>query len=294
MTTRIMPVQELNISASLDQSNAVQIVRSQIWWNSAYSVRRNLEIVAPPDGLPKYHPITAYISKDAYSQGKLQSDLKDLEVLYLVSTVPDVWLRLPRVIDNVSNYYRIRFLLQSELDEDEASNDYFIYYSNPFRDTVYSLGSPYVYTSSELDWPLEVVYSNSLISYTKPGEHWSAGQSSISDAKASFQFYGPQVRVVMDKGPAFGIIEIQIDSEPWQKIDLYNQTLLESSIVFSTSQLSDGLHQIRIKVLGQKNPASSSTNVKLKSIQFKKHSLAKDLKEEQYSRYNWGGRLLGS
>jgi hypothetical protein len=97
----------------------------------------------------------------------------------------------------------------------------------------------------------------------------------------------------MDKGPNFGIIEVQIDSSDWQEVDLYNGSLLQSQEVFVKSQLSDGIHNIRLRVTGKKNAASTSSRVKLKSFQYKKHSVAKDLKEEQYSKYSWSGRVAG-
>jgi hypothetical protein len=293
MTTYTIRPQELNISTYFEQDGKINIVRSQIWWNDAYSARRNLRITAPPDGLPKNHPITSFIPKNIYDQGKVQSDLRDLEVLYLVSTIPDVWRRLPRAIESVSNYYRVRFLLQEDLAKDESTDLYYVYYANPFRDTVYPLGNPYAYSSSEMDWPLEALYSNPLVSYTRPGEHWSLGESDVRDAKASFQFYGPQVKIIMDKGPGFGIIEVQVDSSDWEEIDLYNSTLLQSQEIFLKGQLGNGVHNIRVKVTGKKNPASTSAKVKLRSFQYKKHSVALDLKEDQYSNYNWSGRIAG-
>jgi hypothetical protein len=297
MATVIIPVQELNVRAYFEQPEKIQILRSQIWWNSSYSCRRNTAITAPPDGLSKNHPISIFIPRDIYDNGKVQADtasnFKDLEVLYLVSEIPDVWRRLPRVVERVSGYYRVRFLLQEDLAGNSVTNEYYIYYSNPFKTTDYSTGSPYTYNISELDWPLEVLFSNGLISYTRPGEHWNAGESTTAEAKAAFQFYGPQIRVIMDKGPSFGIVEVQVDSNAWEKVDLYNSTLSENAIVFSKAQLGEGSHTIRVKVTGQKNPASSSANVKLRSFQLKKHSVALDLKEEQYSAYSWSGRIAG-
>jgi len=293
-TTYTLQQQELFISADLEQVKPVEIVRSQIWWSKFYSVRRNLKITATPDGLPSGHPITAFVSKEISNLNKVQSeDLKDLEVLYLVSTVPDVWRRLPRVYESVSNYYRIRFLLQEPLSANESTEEYFIYYSNPFRKTVYSLGNPYVSSSSELDWPLQIGFSDQLISYTRPGEHWVLGESSTQDARASFEFYGPQVQLIMDKGPNFGIIEVQVDLLDWEEIDLYNSTDLQSQSIYVKSQLSDGPHIIRVKVTGKKNPASSSNNVKLRSFKYKKHSVAIDLGEEQYNKFGWSGRIAG-
>lgn len=293
MTTYTIEPQELNISVDFEQAGEVSIVRSQIWWNNAYSARRNLKITAPPDGLPKNHPITVFVPKSIYTQGKVQSDLKDLEVLYLVDTVPDVWRRLPRSVESVSNYYRIRFLVQDDLGGGSSTESYYVYYANPFRNAVYPLGNPYIYSISELDWPLEALYSDSSVSYTRPGEHWKSGESDTPEAKASFQFYGPQVKIIMDKGPSFGIVEVQVDSSGWEEIDLYNPTLLQSQEIFLKGQLGDGIHNVRIKVTGRKNPASSSANVKLKSFKYKKHSIAQDLKEDQYSNYNWSGRIAG-
>lgn len=293
MATISIPQQQLKAGCFFEQPGTINVIRSQVWWNSSYSCRRNTRIQAPPDGLPQYHPVSVFIPRDIYDNGKVQSDFKDLEVLYLVSEIPDVWRRLPRVIERVSGYYRVRFLVQEELDPNQKIEKYYIYYSNPFKDTSYSVGNPYVYTIDELDWPLEVLNSSGLISYTRPGEHWNAGESDTANAKAAFQFFGPQVKVIMDKGPSFGIVEIQVDSGPWEKVDLYNSTLLENNNVFSAVQLSSGEHTIRVKVTGQKNPASSSANVKLRSFRFKKHSVALDLREEQYSAYAWSGRITG-
>lgn len=294
MATYTIPVQSLKISSDFIQSDEIQVLRSQVWWNKFYGARRNLRITATPDGLTVGHPITAFVPKNISLQGKVQNDFKDLEVLRLVSTVPDVWERLPRTIESLSTHYRVRFLLKDLLKDNESTDKYYIYYSNPFRNTPYPLGNPYKYDSSELDWPISIEYSDSLISYTRPGEHWNSGKSEISGAKATMQFYGPQVRIFMDTGPDCGQIEVQVDTRSWEKIDLYKSASAANSLVYNASQLGDGMHEIRVKVLGQKNPASSSASVRLRSIQYKKHSVAQDLGEEQYIGYNWAGRIMGS
>lgn len=293
MATVTIPQQQLNVGSFFEQPEKINIIRSQIWWDSSYSCRRDILITATPDGLPNGHPITVFVPREIYDNGKVQSDFKDLEVLYLVSEIPDTWTRLPRVVERVSGYYRVRFLLQEEIEGEKTSKKYYIYYSNPFKSTPHTLGNPYTNSIEELDWPLNISYLSGLISYTRPGEHWNSGESDVAEAKATFQFYGPQVKVIMDKGPSFGIVEIQIDSEPWVRVDLYSSALSESADIFSIAQLSTGAHTIRVKVTGQKNPASSSANVKLRSFKCKRHSVGIDLREEQYSSYSWSGKIAG-
>jgi hypothetical protein len=285
--------QELYASSTLEKESAAFVSRFQIWWNSAYSCRRNITIEATPDGLPIYHPVTAFVPRDIFTNGKLQADQRDLEVLYLVSEVPDVWRQIPRTIERVSNYYRVRFLLQEALGADELTSKYFIFYSNPFKTTDYLMGNPYSSSISELDWPLEVTFSSRAVSYTRPGEHWNNGYSEIANAKATFQFYGPQVAVYMAKGPKYGIVEVQVDSGPWERVDLFSSTEVDSSLVYTGTQLGDGIHECRLRVLGQKNSSSSSIAVQLKSFKYKKHSVAKDIKEEHYEGYGWHGGISG-
>jgi hypothetical protein len=407
MATVYLSSQNLKVTTSLDTSNDVSILRSQVWWNKYFACRRNTLITAPDDGLQQLHPISAFIPKQVYYNKKIQDSFNDLDVLYLQSEVPDTWIRLPRVVDSVSDYYRVRFLLQEELGRNESTDKYYLYYANPFQTNSYAFGSPFASSEDEriLDWPITLSYSDNKISYTRPNEHWVDGASSTQDAKAYFQFYGPQLKVNLDKGPNCGIAEIQIDSGNWTQFDLYADAVisgnkannynytkntnnpisnsgiikfdstdfksvsfirisnidkdgnsllnyfnelntmnceikvqsntsesqyvvfrvlgvsskldyfeLECSHMYSSvsrfteglsckitfspytliaSQLGNGMHEVRIKVTGQKNPKSSSTKVQLRSISYKKHSIAKDIREEHYEGYGWSGNLVG-
>jgi hypothetical protein len=294
----------------------------------------------------------------------------------------------------------IRFFLLEDLPGGESTEKYYIYYSNPNRTNGYDRG-----TMIGLDWPLKEEYDSTLISYTRQGEHWTDGRSSTRDAKASFQFYGPHFRALIAKGPDLGIIEIQVDSKPWERIDLYNplaigqvkthpykfSTLNSNSkpadgylkfdndnianilaiyisnknsesinmlpyfnalssiggevkiqygndslkyaifnlermtnntgyfilyctyvsgnitsfidnsdikitftpVLYTATGLGEGMHEVRIRVTGEKNPSSSGNLVRMGAIEYKKHSVGLDLGEEQYERLGWGGSLIG-
>jgi len=278
----------------LGYNDEILIARSQIWWDSSYSCRRNLTIVAPPDGLPSGHPISAFIPSQVYYQGKVQASFNDLEVLYLSSEIPEVWIKVPRVVEKVSNYFRVRFNLREEISDSEENGNYYIYYSNPFKETSYSTGNPYSTSIDELDWPLSVGYDSENISYTRPGEDWVLGLSSTSNARATLQFYGPQAQILMDKGPNFGIVSVQVDSGEWYNIDLYSAALVQNSIIYTAYQLGDGMHEIRVKVSGSKNPASSSANCQLRGFNYKNHSVATTSNEEHYEGFGWNGIISGT
>ena len=78
--------------------------------------------------------------------------------------------------------------------------------------------------------------------------------ASALDASVSFWMNGTSFTWHTAKGPSFGKAEIIVDGAPWTTIDLYRAGFLKSAIPIGS--LSEGVHQITIRVLRQKNDLS--------------------------------------
>lgn len=92
------------------------------------------------------------------------------------------------------------------------------------------------------------------------------------DAKAYFAFRGDQVTITLRTGPDSGIAQIFLDraTMPAAVVDLYAANPGSLSRTFSNLAPPGGVlqdrHHIRVRVTGSKNPASSSTWVRVDSI----------------------------
>jgi hypothetical protein len=117
------------------------------------------------------------------------------------------------------------------------------------------------------------------LSFTKPTEDWVEGLSLVPNAKAAFTFFGINARLVVEKGPNRGILELALDSQAPVLIDCYAASASEQ-VVYTTEGLSLSRHTVRMRVTGDKNSASNDIAVKINKFEYSKYVLGVDLGEE--------------
>lgn len=282
-----------SVNAQSSLQSAVEIAiplidRAQVWWNHSYVYRRLLSLTVPRTGLPEGHVLSIYLPKSIFTQGKIRSDFEDIEVLYMNSAIPEDWVVLGRSVTPEAGFYRVDTELSFNLLPDSVNyGKLFVYYGNPNL-----LDQPirpaYIYDS----WPLIATPDSENIAYTRPGIDWVNGVSSTKDAKATFTFWGPQVRLYLVKGPDKGFVEIQLDEGDWVSYDTYNH-ISTSSLIYEVSGLGDGKHRIKVRVPGEKRGSSSDNKVEIDYFSYRNHSIFTDIKEEQDESLLWSGAMLG-
>ena len=236
-------------------------------------------------------------------------------VVWLKQTTPDLWEVLPKNFEIRDKDILINFEIPYNLNPGDTINDIFIFYGNRLMAGI----SPIIKNDISI-WPNYITFDNhsnfddlilsepntqiSRLSYTEDGVHWKDYRSEIRHAKMTFAFWGPKVRVYAVVGPEYGIAEIQIDEGDWKQYDTYNSELspivfdnLEElgndNIIFTSEDLGEGEHTIRIRVSGEKNPSSSNTFLQILKLEYRLHSQAYDVFEEQNERLFWGASYGG-
>ena len=257
--------------------------RSQVWWDDRFPYRRPLMIAAPPTGLEAGHPVTVVLSSGLVTRGKVQDDFDDIQIAQITSYAPERWRVLSRKVENTPAGIVVTFDTKEAMLSDAVSErEYFVHYG--FKA---STGIPLTKTYVENPYPIEIAFDDAGISYTRPDNHWKDGVSAISQAKATFVFYGDQVRLYSDKGPNYGIAEIQIDDEDWQMVDLYASADAADEIVFERAGLDDMKHTLRVRVSGEKNSASTLNTINVKKITYRKYVVITNPQEELDGRMMW-------
>jgi GH43 family beta-xylosidase len=94
-------------------------------------------------------------------------------------------------------------------------------------------------------------------------DHWTG----IGGASATIRFTGTKVALlsVVDRGN--GIAAISIDGGPEQRVDYYSSIRVGEQLTYVSPTLPPGPHTLRIRVTGEKNPASISTQVSVDRIE---------------------------
>lgn len=227
------------------------------WWSNQYRYRRPLLVNAPSlESLPVGHRIDAYLDIDPFAQGKARSDAADLELVLLND---GVWVRVPRLIEEVDGILHISFLVQKQiLAGDETT--YHLYYGDP--------GATGVGRASFVDnpWPIHVSADSPFIDYTDPTEQWVDGRSQRALATATFEFTGTALRLTMYSGPAYGRGEIQIDEGDWGAVNFYST--VETPDVFMWMGLSPQSHKVRIRALGQLDPSALTDAISIQGYDY--------------------------
>lgn len=78
----------------------------------------------------------------------------------------------------------------------------------------------------------------------------------------TFTFTGKQLKIFGEKSDNKGIIGFKVDGGTETTLDLYAATTTNNTqLIFDTGVLSQGTHNVVIRITGQKNAASSATNL---------------------------------
>lgn len=117
-------------------------------------------------------------------------------------------------------------------------------------------------------------------SFLNPNLDWKNGISQNPSAKVIGNFTGPIFRLSSSKGPNFGKFEIRIiglssEATPsdevvvdWQTVDTYNNTYVDSEIVYENTNLDYREYIFEIRSEFEKNTLSTNGQVKINSYTF--------------------------
>ncbi|HJS83611.1 MAG TPA: hypothetical protein VJ742_12330 [Nitrososphaera sp.] len=249
------------------------------WWHFKYIFRRLIKITAPTTGLPSGHPFKVFIPvANTLSQGKIRSDFNDVEVVKFDS-VTNTWTAIASKVTRVGSNLMVEAKTTTNIIGTDSN--YYVYYGN------FNLVDPPSTPSFvEEPWPVKLLNTNLLIGLTRPEQFWKLGISTRRGSRATLEFVGESVRILGDKGPDKAIAEVQIDNGPWIEVDLF-AVEEESNVEVYETDLNPGLHRIRYRVAGRRNPASLGDIVKLGSIEYRKPVSIQLQVEETVPNFNW-------
>lgn len=284
-------------SQRIYDSSGWVVYQSQTWWSHLWRYRRPLTFTAYPTGLPEDHIVSVLIPREIYRQGKVRSDLEDLEVMYLTSTSPERWVQLGRQVSSLPLYYQVDFQLPFDMDDGDNTMLFegvnvherlYAYYGNPNQAS--NQVRP-AYSGEE--WPLEALHDDLNVTYTYPGIHWIDGYTAKPGARAAFSFYGPQARVYCNVDENGGMIEVQVDDGEWTSVDLYSPSDEGSEIVYTAEDLALGEHTMRVKLGPRSHPAALSNSVQINKFEYRNHSTFFNETEEHDETLFWSGGMGG-
>lgn len=248
-----------------------------MWLQDEYIYRRKIQLYSEVD-VPAGHPVRVQFKMDLFESGKVRSDFEDMEIVYLTDDATPVNVVLYREVEQDGNDIFVTFNLYDDLVAKETIDSrYYLYHGNlglispPSREGLYVIE----------EWPITTDYDDGLIAYTRPGEHWVDGKSSEPNSRATFLFYGTQLRILSDIGFYGAIMEVQIDNGDWEQVDLFSRIEETDQEVYRTEDLDNTVrHEIRVRVPGESNPSSLGDEVNIKSIEYRKSVVTADLGEE--------------
>lgn len=276
---------------SLFVADDPSVLRRQVWWDRKWPFRRDLTITTEDRGdIPEGHPLTVYLSYDLITKGKVRDDLRDIEVLYLSSLVPETWVILRKEAEIVDNQIRVRWDAEAEIEAGNVVEDtYYIYYGNSSLS-----GKPKVATYSYVDYPISISYIDQQVMFSGSVGDWIDGASEVPLVRATVPVRAEQIQIYANTGPANGIAEVQVDDGAWESVDLFSNETLNSQMVWETTDLSDARHTIRYRVSGRANPAATGRSVNLNMIKYKKHGIVEDVREEVDESLMWSSVIGGT
>jgi hypothetical protein len=266
---------------------------THIWWLSQYLYRRQLRIVAPFDeDVAAGHPVRVNLPSILIKNRKVRSDLEDLEVVYVEGASITHLGRA--VLLHSDNTIDVFFNLVKGMDAgDFVEGEYYIYYGNlfleaqPIRPTI--VPDDVIFPSLELteqydfnNWPAQLQFDSPRVSYTRPGEHWRDGRSTVPNSRVNILLNAFSLRIISEVGPDQGILEVQIDGQPWEEVDLFSP-IVEVKPVYTTYGLSSSLHELVLRSSGRSNPSSFGEEVNLQEIEYYKSVIGFDMGENVVS-----------
>lgn len=262
------------------------VTQTQPWWDKQFLYRRRLSIDAPPNGLEKDHPMYVELSKQLVRSNKVSSNLSGLKVAYLSSVTPQKWEELPCTVTSDEKKIYVKFPLAEKMSPKEYSEGrYFVYYGKRV-----ATGSEFPYDDYD-EWFFTLKPNSGELDYTHPGQDWKDGKSDTYLAKMTFRFYGDRVKLTCRRGPNQGIAEVQINDEPWVKVDLFRET--PDDRIIEARNLTNEVNYLRMRCIKQKHPVSLGHQINFTKIQYAKHSTFHDIKEEADERKPWGSAMGG-
>ncbi len=251
------------------------------WWDTDYLFRRGLKITAPQTGLPTLHPFEVIFPyANLVGNNKVRTDFGDLEVVRFNGSS---WTPIPSSATKVGSNIVIAAGVVVPILSQQSSVEYYIYYGNPEL----TGGAPILASYTEPSYPVVVGLTDPSLSFTHPESDWKNGVAQITGATATCEFEGTQIHLLANKGNDKGIAQIQIDNEAWRDIDLFSVTSQSSVEVFVRTGLAPGMHRLRYKMSGRRNPASTGKKVNLVRIEYKKSFVIVDRGEETPEFLEW-------
>src|SRR5206468_925746 len=88
-------------------------------------------------------------------------------------------------------------------------------------------------------------------------------RASFPYATATFHFTGTQIALLGARTPDSGIAALSVDGGPETMVDLYAKPLTGQVPNYVSPVLKSGRHTLRVRVTGQKNPASTGTAISI-------------------------------
>lgn len=87
--------------------------------------------------------------------------------------------------------------------------------------------------------------------------HWS----NVPNASYQLQFTGTQVNVYGGRAPMHGIAAISVDGGAEASVDTFAATRADNVLLWSSPTLAAGLHTLKVRVTGTRNPSSANTYI---------------------------------
>lgn len=263
------------------------------WWNSRYSIRKNIIITnegtsAIPSGSPIYVKLD-FIKMQ--NQNKIRDDFEDIEILYWDDTIATpAWSLISRdtEYDEDTGELTVIFNTEAEIDLEEENTSYYLYFCNPNLKNVTTRP-----TYSSAEYSQEATSDSNDIMFTRPTEDWINGQSTVSNARAAFAFYGRKAKVYFETGEDHGILALKVNNENELIIDTY-ATITSDALVYTFDADAVQRHYLRFRATGSKNPSSTSTSIKIAKVLYSKYTGASLDIEEIYSTQDSLTVLVGS
>ncbi|GAA1555049.1 family 43 glycosylhydrolase [Kribbella sancticallisti] len=94
-------------------------------------------------------------------------------------------------------------------------------------------------------------------------DHWSGE----TNASATIRFTGSKVALLSVADRGNGIAAISIDGGPEQRVDYYSSIRVGEQLMYISPTLAPGPHTLKVRVTGDRNPASTSAVISLDRIE---------------------------
>lgn len=247
------------------------------WLLDKYTYRRQVRIESDSFRVPFLHPVTVKLPGSIVSSNKARTDFQDLEVAYGSSFI------YRDVVEYDGDIY-VTFQSQEELPANTHDLNYVVYMGSPglndvptrltyqaadyYPDPFELEGFEVPYQPSWSYWPNSIGHENTLVAYTRPGEHWVEGQTKTPQSRASTKLPADRIRLICQKGPNQGIIQVRVNNQEWQEVDLYSDDY-ELSAVFVASDLPRStLNELTVLATGRSRYQMPEFNANIHRIDF--------------------------